>query len=80
MTITRLPGPASVPTVNNQTRPIRSIDWCRVGDRGEWTMHEDRHAPDVDYYWHISSTVSRISRQVPMAMNSQVQSGSGVGE
>jgi hypothetical protein len=67
MTVTRIPGSSSVPTVNDRTRPIRSIDWCRVGERGEWTMHEDGRSRDVDYYWHVSSTISRISRQAPTA-------------
>lgn len=60
-TVTRFPGPGSAPTVNDCTRPIRTLDTCRVGERGRWTMYPEEPS-DVDYYWHVTSVVRRIER------------------
>lgn len=78
-TVLRIPGPTSAPNINDQTRPLRSIGACRVGERGRWTMHPEEPS-DVDYYWMITSTIARISQHVPAASDDQAQRGSGVEE
>lgn len=62
MTVTRIPGPDSMPTVNDVTRPIRTLDTCRVGERGFWTMFTDGWSATVDYFWQSSSVIRRIER------------------
>lgn len=76
-TVIRIPGPTSAPNVNDQVRPIRSIEACRVGERGRWTMHPEESELDLDYYWMVTSTIARISRFVPAASDDQAQRESG---
>lgn len=75
-TVIRIPGPTSAPNINDQTRPIRSIGACRVGERGRWTMHPDEPS-DVDYYWMVTSTIARISPYMPEASGDRTQRGPG---
>lgn len=61
-TATRFPGPRAPATVNDRPRPLRSLDVCRVGERGRWTMHTDGWSDTVDYFWHVTSTILRIEK------------------
>ena len=59
-TVTRVPGVNAPPTINDRTRPLRSIDTLRVGARGRWTMHTDGWNEDVDFFWAQTSLVAAI--------------------
>lgn len=60
-TVTRHPGPHSQPDMNETTRPIRTIDACRVGAAGRWTMKPEGGLLDpIDWYWQISTTIRKI--------------------
>lgn len=62
-TVTREPGPGAKPTVNDRPRPLRSLERCRVGVAGYWTMIPDPpEADSIEYRWHVSSTIRRIER------------------
>ncbi len=61
-TATRIPGPEAPATINDCTRPLRTLDACRVGERGRWTMHTDGYSATVDYYWQVTSTIQQIER------------------
>jgi hypothetical protein len=61
MTVTRIPGRGTSPTVNDCCRPILEIVHCTVGARGYWLMHPD--ADEVNFlenYWQLSSTIRAI--------------------
>ena len=64
-TVTRFPGPGSSPTINDCERPLRTLDACRVGERGRWTMHTDGWSASVDFYWHVTSVILRIEEVMP---------------
>jgi len=57
-TITRIPGIGRSASINDVERPLRSLDACRVGEIGRWTMMSDDFL--TDYYWQRTSTVQRI--------------------
>ena len=59
-TVTRVPGINAPQTINDRTRPLRTIDVLRVGSRGEWTMCTDGPDFDIDFFWANTSVVSRI--------------------
>ena len=59
-TVTRVPGTGAPPTINDQTRPLRSIDALRVGARGRWTMYTDGWDEAIDFFWASTSIVSAI--------------------
>lgn len=59
-TVTRLPGVGRSPSINDVERPLRTLDACRVGEVGRWTMMSDDYL--TDYYWHRTSTIQRIER------------------
>lgn len=61
-TVKRVPGASAIPGGNDQPRLLRSIELCKVGQRGFWTMHTDAWSPTIDYVWHSSSVVRRIER------------------
>jgi hypothetical protein len=64
-TVTRVPGVNAPPTINDRTRPLRSIDTLRVGARGRWTMYTDGWDEVIDYFWantSIVATIEAISR------------------
>lgn len=72
-TVSRVPGPGRKASINDVERPIRSIEACRVGEVGRWTMLSDNYL--TDYFWHRSSTVQSIERLTGMALleaNSEV--------
>ncbi|TFC18608.1 hypothetical protein E3O19_04365 [Cryobacterium algoritolerans] len=62
-TATRIPGPEAAISVNDCCRPLRTLDRCRVGERGRWTMQSDDWS--VDYYWQVTSTILRIQEVIP---------------
>ena len=64
MIVTRHPGATASSTVNDVPRPIRTIDVCRVGACGRWTMHAEAFAPMLDYYWQISTPVRTICQLI----------------
>ncbi|TFC25171.1 hypothetical protein E3O25_14325 [Cryobacterium sp. TMT1-3] len=58
-TVTRIPGVGSNVTFNDFERPLRTLDTCKVGEAGYWTMKsEDSFA---DYYTQQSTTIVRIA-------------------
>lgn len=59
-TVTREPGPNTDGMFNDTALPLRSIDTCRVGERGRWTMHTTSWSDTVDWYWANTSVVQRI--------------------
>jgi hypothetical protein len=61
-TVTRIPGADAGATINDGTRPLRRIEICLVGERGRWTLLSDEF--DVDYYWQVSSAVTRIEKLI----------------
>ena len=58
--VTRIRGATAIETVNDRTRPLRTIEKCEVGKRGHWTMHTDNYSFDIDYFWAHTSRVHRI--------------------
>ena len=66
MTVTRHPGPNSQPGINDVTRPIRTIDACRVREEGRWTMRSEGGLLDpIDWYWQISTVIRQIEQIDP---------------
>lgn len=59
MTVVRHAGPTATTSINDQVRPIRSIDCCRVGELGRWTMHAPPWST-LDYFWQVSTTIVGI--------------------
>ncbi|KQV05046.1 metallophosphoesterase family protein [Leifsonia sp. Root112D2] len=56
-TIERRPGPNSIATTSDEVHYLRSLNTCRIGERGRWTMKGDYL---TDYYWHASSAIRHI--------------------
>lgn len=56
-TVERLPGPHAHATTSDGLHRLRTLDLCRIGDVGRWTMHGDDF---VEYYWHQSSIIRHI--------------------
>jgi hypothetical protein len=61
-TVLRVPGPSAVEGLSDRPRLIRTIEVCRVGDRGYWTVHTDGWSETVDFWWMYSSIVRKIAR------------------
>jgi hypothetical protein len=61
-TVTRIPRYSAAPGPNDQTWSLRSIKQCVAGLPGKWTMHWDGLTHNVDFHWHYSSIIQRISR------------------
>lgn len=59
-TVTRIPGVGRNASINDVERPLRTLDACKVGEVGRWTMVADDYL--TDYFWHRTSTVQRIER------------------
>ncbi|WP_327017620.1 hypothetical protein [Cryobacterium sp. MP_3.1] len=57
-TVTRIPGIGSNVTFNDFERPLRTLDTCKVGETGYWTMKSDDSF--ADYYTQQSTTIVRI--------------------
>ena len=64
-TATRFPGPDAAPTINDCCRPLRTLDVCRIGERGRWTMISDDWS--IDYYWQVTSIILGIQEVIPGA-------------
>lgn len=62
VTITRNPGPNSSPSINDCERPLRSLDKCRVGATGYWTMRAGTDADSVEYFWQFCTEIRRIEK------------------
>jgi hypothetical protein len=62
--VTRIPGYHAIEMVTDAGRPIRSIEQCKVGDVGIWTMEPFPHEHDLQFRWHRSSFIVRIVRIV----------------
>ncbi|MFF2276793.1 hypothetical protein [Agromyces sp. NPDC058126] len=54
----RSPGPLAGDGLDQTTRRVRSIERCRVGERGYWTMPGAGYL--IDYSWHDSSVIRFI--------------------
>jgi hypothetical protein len=61
-TVTRVPGINDLPTINDRTGPLCTIDTLRIGRRGRWTMLNERSDGVIDYYWAEASLVVSIER------------------
>lgn len=59
-TVTRIPGPGRPASVNDRARPLRTLEACRVGDAGRWTMFSDDVM--IEFYWHVTSRIRRIEQ------------------
>lgn len=58
--VTRVPGISAGSTINDRSRPLRTIDTLKVGQRGRWTMYTDGWEEDVDFFWASTSLVKAI--------------------
>ena len=58
-TVTRIPGPHAWPGSNDRPHPLRTIEACRVGFRGLWTMKTDGWSDMIDYLWHSSRSAGQ---------------------
>ena len=58
--VERHPGPNTWADPSDGPRRLRTIESCRVGGRGHWTMKSDDYL--IDYYFHYSSVIQRIDR------------------
>lgn len=67
MTVTRHPGPSSGRTVNDTTRQIRTIDHCKVGEGGYWTMSAGGLLDQIEAYWQASTVIRSIERMDTVA-------------
>ena len=57
----RMPGFRAIEFVTDSGRGLRTLDICKVGERGEWTMYplEGQHL--VEFAWHISTEIVKIA-------------------
>jgi hypothetical protein len=61
--VTREPGPnARRSTIVDRPRLLRTLDTCRVGERGRWTMFTDDPSDPLEFHWASTSVVMRIER------------------
>jgi len=60
-TVLRVPGLDAGTTINDRTRPLRSIERCRVGETGRWTMRPDWIGV-TDYFWQECTEIVEIVR------------------
>jgi hypothetical protein len=58
----RMPGFRAVEFVTDTGRGLRTLDVCKVGELGEWTMYplEGQHL--IEFAWHISTKIVKIAR------------------
>jgi len=64
--ITCIPGVGRSASINDVERPLRTLDACKVGEVGLWTMVS--HDFFTDYYWHRTSTIQRIEHVTGMEL------------
>lgn len=61
-TVTRHPGPCASTTINDTKRRLRTLDRCRVGESGYWTMRGGGgYLSSVDFYWQTTSVIRSIA-------------------
>ena len=60
--VVRVPGFHAIEFVTDTGRPLRSIEMCRVGEAGHWTMEPFPFEQDLEYRWHISTRIVKIAR------------------
>jgi len=58
--VTRIPGDMAIEFITDKGRELRSLDSCRVGEVGAWTMEPLPHERDIEFRWHRSSFIQRI--------------------
>ena len=58
--VERHPGPSTWADPSDGPRRLRTIESCRVGERGHWTMKSDDYF--IDYFFHYTSVIQRIDR------------------
>jgi hypothetical protein len=58
----RMPGFHAVEYVTDLGRGLRTIDVCKVGERGQWTMYPLEGQYLVEFAWHISTEIVKIAR------------------
>ncbi|TQL47397.1 hypothetical protein FB562_0455 [Homoserinimonas aerilata] len=62
-TVARQPGTMASLTINDTTRRLRTIEACRVGQSGYWTMKSDGGYNDpTDFFWAVSTEIRWIKR------------------
>ncbi|MBB5844919.1 hypothetical protein HD599_003242 [Conyzicola lurida] len=64
MLVARIPGNGAMDFVTDPGRELRTLDRCRVGDVGFWTMMPLPHEQDLEFRWHQSSLIQRIVRTI----------------
>jgi hypothetical protein len=64
----RMPGFCVVEFVTDPGRGLRTLDVCKVGERGEWTMYPLEGQYLVDFAWHISTEIVKIARVHGLSM------------
>jgi hypothetical protein len=57
-TVERQPGPNTWADPSDAPRRLRTIERCRVGERGHWTMKSDDYL--IDRYFHYTSIIQWI--------------------
>jgi hypothetical protein len=62
--VNRIPGSVAIEYVTDAGRELRTLDSCRVGEIGMWTMEPLPHERDLDFRWHRSSFIQRIVRVI----------------
>ena len=56
----RRAGPDSLPFPGDNSRPLRTIERCRVWELGFWTFVS--HNRLMEFYWHQSTEIKKIQR------------------
>lgn len=64
-TVTRIPGPDSSRTINDDVRHLLEIKACKVGHFGYWTMRPDGADGTIEHFWQLSTKIRRIERLAP---------------
>jgi hypothetical protein len=62
--VTRIPGYLAIEMITDKGRPIRTIQSCRVGEVGVWTMEPFPGEDDLQYRWHQSTEIQGIFRVI----------------
>jgi hypothetical protein len=58
--VTRMPGVNAFEFVSDSGRALRTLEICRVGESGRWTMEPLPHERDLEFRWHISTPIVMI--------------------
>lgn len=60
--VIRRPGPTARAGMHDRPRPLRSIEKCRVGSPGYWTMHAEQWSATFEFFWAHTTTIRSIER------------------